>query len=168
MTLYAKMTTPDSQRYSKKLCLITCEIDIYACFCLLKLFSFSVSMQKCLAYFLLIRSNGEIIRVKHLSSQKNYNIFHIFDQTKFARVLMYFRNCQLSMKSFLKTSNKTSNIWKLYSVKVCLFKLCKIFFLMEKITEKRIKNSIVLKRLFLVVFFAYIFCQGQIWHSSVR
>ena len=35
------------------------------------LFSFVVSLHKCLAHFLFIRKTGEIFRVKQFSSQKN-------------------------------------------------------------------------------------------------
>jgi len=35
---------------------------------------------------LLIRRNGEIIRIRHLSSQENDGIFHIIDQIKVSGV----------------------------------------------------------------------------------
>ena len=50
------------------------ELDIYVAVFLNCLFL--------LAYFLLIRNNGEIIRIKQVASQKNNIIFYIFDQTK--------------------------------------------------------------------------------------
>ena len=67
------MTMPDLQRYPYKLGLIKYD------FLCLKTIYFD---------FLFTRKNDEIIRIKHLFSQKNVIVFHIFDQIKFSRVLL--------------------------------------------------------------------------------
>ena len=57
-------------------------------FCFFKTFKclFADSLRKWLSHFLLIQSNGEIIKIKQISIQENDNFFHIFDCTKVSRV----------------------------------------------------------------------------------
>ena len=50
-------------QYPLKLCLIKFELDIHVFVYLNYSFSFEVSLLNLLAHFLLIRNNGEIIRV---------------------------------------------------------------------------------------------------------
>ena len=55
----------------------------YSCFSSFKLFNFICGFSaKGLAHFLLVRNNGDSIRINHLLIQKNNFIFHIFDQIK--------------------------------------------------------------------------------------
>ena len=70
-------------QYPLKLCLIKFELDIHVFVYLNYSFSFEVSLLNLLAHFLLIRNNGEIIRVKHLLSQKNDIFFQFFVQFNF-------------------------------------------------------------------------------------
>ena len=68
---------PELQRYHWNLCLIKYELDIHVFLRLNCGFS-----AKGLAHFLLVRNNGDSIRINHLLIQKNNFIFHIFDQIK--------------------------------------------------------------------------------------
>ena len=86
MTLYARLAMSDLQRYPWQIRSTINKFSLpdqvwirYQCFCFIKLFffSFAVSLQKWLAHFLMISSNGETHRN---SNQKNYDIFHSFDQ----------------------------------------------------------------------------------------
>ena len=53
----------------------------YQCFCFFKLHIFICGfVQKWLAHFLFVRSNGEVYRNTHFSRQKNDVIYHIFNQ----------------------------------------------------------------------------------------
>ena len=53
----------------------------------LRLFLFVILLRKCIAYFLLIISNGIVIRFKHFSSQINEVIIHTLYHMKVSRVL---------------------------------------------------------------------------------
>ena len=98
MTLHAKMTMPDSQRYPLKLCLIKYQLEINVFFVVENLwfsmgFSTKITCRK--------TGSAEIIRLKHLNLEKKYSIFHIIDQiTWFQRY-----SCELvipSLKGHLK------------------------------------------------------------------
>ena len=62
---------PDLQVYHKKLCLIKFDLDVHVFVSLSFLFSFAFSL-----HFLHIKSSGEIMRIKHLSIQRNIGIFY--------------------------------------------------------------------------------------------
>ena len=69
VTIHAKMATPDFHRYPLRLCMIKYYLDIHVFVSFNCLFSSVVSLKKWLP-FLLVRSNREMIRMKHFSSRE--------------------------------------------------------------------------------------------------
>ena len=83
------MSMPDLKLYPSKLCLIKYHLNIHVFVSLKCLYPFSVSQQKWFRHFLLLKNNGENIKIKHFFSHKNNGVFHIFSQIKISR-LQYF------------------------------------------------------------------------------
>ena len=80
---HTKMALSDLQWYHLKLCLIKYELDIHVLDSLNCLFSFTGSLLKWLAYSLLRRSNGEIIRNKQFSIKKGGYLQHYWSHQGF-------------------------------------------------------------------------------------
>ena len=86
--LHAKMTMPDLQQYPWKLFYINYELDIHIHIFVFELFIFNCNFPtKVTCGFLAYRRyKGEMIWNRHFLSQKNDDIFHIFNQIKVSRV----------------------------------------------------------------------------------
>ena len=62
------------------------------------------------SYFLLLRSNGEIIKITHYLSQENDGIFHIFDQIKGFKVSLHGGSLKIKLTVSL---NANTAVWML-------------------------------------------------------
>ena len=86
VTFYAEITMLELQRFPYKRFLIKYELDLFNCLVL-----FVGSLQKWQMHFLRNRNKGEIHWNKHFQedfSEKNNDIFHIFNQIKVSRSMV--------------------------------------------------------------------------------
>ena len=86
MTFHAKMSMSDLQRYPWRLYLIMYELDIHVLVLKTVYFYFWFLRKRYLSMFC-----GEMVKINYFLNHKNEDIFHIIDQIKVLRILLWIK-----------------------------------------------------------------------------